>query len=68
MKLFVACIDCFGVFVFPKSFLTGVKLMEILVIRGSKDTLEKIATRSSEAPSCPESFSVMDCVITYRIS
>lgn len=54
MKLFVACIDCFGVFLFPKPFLTGVKLMG-LVIHGSKDTLEKITTRNHEAPSCPGS-------------
>lgn len=53
---------------FPKSFLTDVKLMESLVIRCSEDTLEKITTGSHEAPSCPGSFSARDCVITYRMT
>lgn len=55
MKLFVACIDGFGIFVFPKPFLIGVKLMESFVIHGSEDTLENITTRNCEAPSCPRS-------------
>ncbi|KAM7056233.1 uncharacterized protein M8220_002735 isoform 2-T2 [Acridotheres tristis] len=50
------------------SAASDANLMESLVIRGSKNTLEKITTKSHETSLCPGSFSTRDCVIIYRMS